>query len=33
MKLAVFSDIHANFSALCAALRSVEKGGEVYLWV
>ena len=27
MKLAFFSDIHANFSALCAALRSVEKGG------
>jgi putative phosphoesterase len=27
MKLAVFSDIHANFPAFSAALRSAEKGG------
>jgi len=27
MKLAVISDIHANFTALCAALRSAEKKG------
>lgn len=27
MKLAVLSDIHANFTALCAALRSAEKKG------